>query len=193
MQTFRIKFVISESQLHQTQIIEFLTYCGPMLLSRLLQHNNLTQSGEITLKSFLSLVILCLLTATVSAQNFRTQFNRETTTVKKARSSSSRTQYKKIELSDLVRQQETQNGQLVSVMAEVLSYDAKLQKLELFDARSKKVVNVSLSQVNASQRQSLAKQPATDVTVYGKVSSRSGQPVIVAHKLELILLEAERK
>ncbi|HYE73689.1 MAG TPA: hypothetical protein VEF04_10170 [Blastocatellia bacterium] len=145
------------------------------------------------MKSFLSLVILCLLTATVSAQNFRTQFNRETTTVKKARSSSSRTQYKKIELSDLVRQQETQNGQLVSVMAEVLSYDAKLQKLELFDARSKKVVNVSLSQVNASQRQSLAKQPATDVTVYGKVSSRSGQPVIVAHKLELILLEAERK
>lgn len=145
------------------------------------------------MKSFLSLVILCLFAATAPAQNFRNQLNREAAPVKKSRPNSSRSQYKKVEISDLVSQKDSQNGQLVTVMAEVLSYDAKLQKLELFDTRSKKAVKVSLSQVNYAQRQSLAKQPATDVTVYGKVASRDGQPMIVAHKLELILLEAERK
>lgn len=140
-----------------------------------------------------TLVPVCLLATTLQAQAPRMQFNRETVPVRKARVAASAARYAKVELSDVVGRKERRDGQLVSVMAEVLAYDARLNTLELYDARSRAVVNVSLAQVSRATRQALAVRPATDVTVYGKVTTQQGRPVIVAHKLELVLLEAESK
>lgn len=144
------------------------------------------------MKLIRSLVPVCLLTATLQAQSLRSSLNPDTTPVRRTRATANRSQYAKVELSEVAAPGDPQQGRLVSVLAEVLSYDARLNQLELFDARSRKVVRVSLAQVGRLQRLALAAQPATDVTVYGKVGTQNGQPLIVAHRLELVLLETNK-
>jgi hypothetical protein len=145
------------------------------------------------LKIILSLVSVCLAATALQAQTISSHPAREAAPARKARPAATGSRYAKVELSEVAGQKDARRGRLVSVMAEVLSYDARLEKLELFDARSRSVVSVSLAQVGQAERRGLAKQPATDVTVYGRVALRDGQPVIVAHKLDLVLLETERK
>jgi hypothetical protein len=145
------------------------------------------------LKVILSLVSVCLAATALQAQTSRPHSAREAAPARKVRPAATGSRYAKIELAEVAGQKDARGGRLVSVMAEVLSYDARLEKLELFDARSRAVVSVSLAQVGQAERRGLAKQPATDVTVYGRVALREGQPMIVAHKLDLVLLETERK
>jgi hypothetical protein len=144
------------------------------------------------LRIILSLISVCVFAAAVEAQSLRSNLSREGAPARKARAAAPGSRYAKVELSDVAGKDAAgdkapRSGRLISVMAEVLAYDARLAKLELFDARSRSVVSVSLAQVGRAERRALAARPATDVTVYGQVAVREdGQPVIVAHKLELI-------
>lgn len=61
-------------------------------------------------------------------------------------------------------------GRLVSVTGELVSVDAGLKRLDIFDNTGKALVVVNIDRLPMAQRQTLATDPVRRVTVYGRVA-----------------------
>ncbi|MBL8172444.1 MAG: hypothetical protein JNJ50_30235 [Acidobacteria bacterium] len=75
------------------------------------------------------------------------------------------------------------NGRRVVLTAEVVSVSADYKALDIFDARSKTLVHVSLEQLPKTQRHSLITAPIMHVSVFGLVETAQGQTTIKADKV----------
>lgn len=95
--------------------------------------------------------------------------------------------YARIELKDVVSRPADYQGRRVLVTADVVSIGADYRSLTVFDAASKSLVLISISQLPKSQRQMLINGPVTRITVWGKSELRKGRMTIMADKVSAIV------
>lgn len=74
-------------------------------------------------------------------------------------------------------------GRRVAITADVVSISADFRALDVFDARSKSLVGVSLTQLPKSQRQTLVSEPVHRVSIYGRVEMKNGRAIIKADQV----------
>ena len=129
------------------------------------------------------LLLICLAAGCASAQSFRTAPRREGRAVKAVPRVRVVSDYAPLELNDFGARPDQYQGKLVSLTAEVISVDAKRQAIRVFDAPTKTLVGVSLSNLPKGQRRFLAFEPVRYVSVYGSVEALGDRYVIVAHKV----------
>jgi hypothetical protein len=91
--------------------------------------------------------------------------------------------YQRLEANDL-RHPESYAGQLVEVTAEVVSISADAKALHLFDAQSKALIVVSLTQLKIQDRRALILSPIHRLSVCGRAEMRDGRVVIDADTVE---------
>jgi hypothetical protein len=91
--------------------------------------------------------------------------------------------YQRLEANDL-RHPESYKGQLVQVTAEVVSISADSKDLHLFDAQSRALFVVSLTQLKAEERRALILNPIHRLTVCGRAEMHDGRMVIDAHTVD---------
>jgi hypothetical protein len=91
--------------------------------------------------------------------------------------------YQRLEANDL-RHPESYTGQLVQVTAEVVSISADAKALHLFDAQSKALIVVSLTQLKSEERRGLILNPIHRLSVCGRAEMRDGRLVIDAHTVD---------
>ena len=91
--------------------------------------------------------------------------------------------YQRLDSYDL-RHPESCQGRLVEVTAEVVSVNADSKALHLFDARSKTLIVVSLSQLKSEERRALILNPVHRLSVSGRAEMRDGRLVIDAHSVD---------
>jgi len=72
------------------------------------------------------------------------------------------------------------DGKLVEVMGEVVSIKADHSYMEVFDARTKVLIRVSLAKLTEGQRRVLINGPVHRVAVFGKMEVSGGRIGIVA-------------
>lgn len=94
-----------------------------------------------------------------------------------------KTDYQPIDTTDFVNRAASYEGQLVVVTGRVCAVNADGKSLQLFDADSKALINVSLSRVQRSQRRSLMLSPVQRLSVYGRAEVRNGKLVVNADKV----------
>ncbi len=89
----------------------------------------------------------------------------------------------KAELSEIVDRTAEFQGRRIIATGDVISISADYQSMDIFDARSKAMVVISLSQLPRTQRNALINYPVYKVTVTGRVEMRKGRAVIRAEKI----------
>jgi hypothetical protein len=127
------------------------------------------------------LLFVCAFAGLCQAQTWRTDFHPGAKETKSAAPADST--YLLLPLSDLTACSPDYRGKRIAVTAEVISIDARLQAIELFDAQSRKLMGVSLTRLPKAQRRALAHEPARRVSVYGSLAAQAGRCVITAHKV----------
>lgn len=95
--------------------------------------------------------------------------------------------YAQVELQEFANRAAEYEGRRVAITADVFSVSADARTLNVFDARSKALVGVSLAQLSKSRRQTLINEPVTRVSVYGRVELKNGQAVIKADQVMPLL------
>jgi hypothetical protein len=101
-----------------------------------------------------------------------------------------RTRYERIDTSNFVNRADIYEGRLVTVTAEVLAINADGKSIRLFDAESKALIDVKLTQLNKAQRRSLMLNPVRRISVYGRATVKDGRLIIDAHRAVPQKLEA---
>lgn len=91
--------------------------------------------------------------------------------------------YAQIDLKEFVNHPAELEGRRVAITAEVVAVNVNSRTLNVFDARSKALVGVSLTQLSKSQRQALIAEPVIRVSVYGRVEMKNGRAVIKADQV----------
>ena len=91
--------------------------------------------------------------------------------------------YAQLNWQDLVNYPADYEGRRVLITAEVVAVSADYKALDVFDARSKALIGVSLRQLSKAQRRALIVEPVRQVAVYGRVEIKRGQAVIKADKV----------
>jgi hypothetical protein len=91
--------------------------------------------------------------------------------------------YQRVDPADFIDNPEAYQGQLVEVTAEVVSVNADAKALRLFDAQSKALIGVSLTQLEKAQRRALLLNPVHRLSVLGQVVMSEGKAVIDAHQV----------
>jgi hypothetical protein len=104
-------------------------------------------------------------------------------------SQSAKSDYARIELKEFVSRPAEYQGRRVLVTADVVSIGADFQSLDIFDARSKSLVAVSIAQLPKSQRQMLINGPVTRITVWGRIETCKGRVLLKADKVSAIVPE----
>ena len=91
--------------------------------------------------------------------------------------------YQQIDLADFVRHPEAYQGRMVEVTAEVISINADANALRLYDAPSKALIGVSLTQLEEAPRRALIRDPIHRLSVYGRAELSGGRLIIDAHSV----------
>jgi hypothetical protein len=91
--------------------------------------------------------------------------------------------YAQIELKDFATHAAEFEGRRVAITADVFSVGADARTLNVFDAQSKALVGVSLTQLSKSQRQTLIAEPVIRVSVFGRAELKNGRAVIKADQV----------
>lgn len=91
--------------------------------------------------------------------------------------------YQRIDLADFVRHPEAYQGRMVEVTAEVISVNADANALRLYDAPSKALIGVSLTQLEEAPRRALILDPVHRLSVYGRAELSGGRLIIDAHSV----------
>ena len=94
--------------------------------------------------------------------------------------------YEAINTTDVVAHPEAYAGRLVEVRAEVIAIGADSKSLQLFDGKSKMMIEVKLTQLSKSQRGALIRNPVHQLLVHGQMTVSGGRFAIVAHKVEAL-------
>ena len=92
-------------------------------------------------------------------------------------------EYQPIDTTDFANRAATYQGQLVAVTGQVCAVNADGRSVQLFDANSKALIDVSLSHLQRSQRRALILGGVRRVSVYGRAEVQNGKLSIDAHKV----------
>ena len=104
--------------------------------------------------------------------------------------------YVQVEAAALVKRPADFRGRRVTLTAEVISINARQRALDLYDARSRATIGVSLAELPKTQRRRLVAAPVRQVAVYGLVELQNGRPILKAEQVmpvEIALAERESK
>ena len=93
------------------------------------------------------------------------------------------TKYERIDSSDFVTRGDAYQGRLVAVTGEVCAVNADGKSVRLFDPDTRALIDVTLNQMNRSQRRSLMLNPVRHVSVYGRAEVINGRVFIEAHQV----------
>ena len=96
--------------------------------------------------------------------------------------------YLQLDVAELIQRAAALEGRRVTLTAEVVSLNARLQMIDLFDEASHKSVTVSIANLSRSQRKVLLNEAINRVTVYGRVERRNGQLVLEAEQLMPVVI-----
>ena len=91
--------------------------------------------------------------------------------------------YAQLNWQDFVSHPADYEGRRVMITAEVVAVSADYRALDVFDARSKAMIGVSLRRLPKAQRRALIVEPVRQVAVYGRVEIKRGHAVIKADKV----------
>jgi hypothetical protein len=97
--------------------------------------------------------------------------------------------YVTFDLSDFTSAAEDCRGRLVKVTAEVVSVDASRQLIRLYDARARKMLDVSIAGLPKASRRSLLHEPVMRASILGRVELRNSHLMIDAHKVIALVAE----
>lgn len=111
-------------------------------------------------------VLVCCLAALALGQGSRTEKD-----------------YAQLDWQDFVSHPADYEGRRVLITAEVVAVSADYRALDVFDARSKAMIGVSLRQLPKAHRRALIVEPVRQVAVYGRVEIKRGHAVIKADKV----------
>jgi hypothetical protein len=91
--------------------------------------------------------------------------------------------YEQVNTTDFLHRSDAYQGRLVAVTGQVCAVNADGKSLRLFDAGTKGLIDVDLSQLSKSQRRSVMNSPIREVSVYGRAELIDGKLVVRAHQL----------
>ena len=145
------------------------------------------------MKSFSLLLSVCLLAVATSGQPVHQLTSRNLSANHKSRltvakvmpvrKSDAQPEYQRTDIEEITNSVTTSENRLVDVTAEVIAIDARQQSISLFDARSKKMLQVSISQLPKAMKRSLMFEPIHEASVLGRVEKRNGKIQVVAHQI----------
>jgi len=138
------------------------------------------------MSAFRYLLALSLIAVAAEAQSVRHHF---APAPAKSSRPVSEANYARLELGQVAAPSSGMQGRRVTFTAEVIAYDARMQSVEVHDARSKAVVRVLLNNLTRAQRQEIVRQQVMDLTVYGRVVNQNGKMVVAAHRVDPILTD----
>jgi hypothetical protein len=92
-------------------------------------------------------------------------------------------EYQPIDTTDFANRGAAYQGQLVAVTGQVCAVNADGKSVQLFDANSKALIDVSISHLQRSQRRALMLGPVRRISVYGRAEVQNGKLSIDAHKV----------
>ena len=101
--------------------------------------------------------------------------------------------YERIDTTDFIKQPSTYHGRLVEVTADVIAISADGKSLQLFDTRSSMMINVTLKQLQKSQRSALMHSPARHLLVYGQAMVIGDRLSIDAHRVAAVPIQSAAK
>jgi hypothetical protein len=91
--------------------------------------------------------------------------------------------YEPIDTTDFSNRAGTYQGRLVTVSGAVVAVNADGKSMQLFDANTKALIEVSLLKLKKAERNKLMLNPVRNVAVYGKTEVRNGKLSINADKV----------
>lgn len=91
--------------------------------------------------------------------------------------------YAQLNWQDFVSHPADYEGRRVLITAEVVAVSADYKALDVFDARSKAMIGISLTRLPKAQRRALIVEPVRQVAVYGRVEIKRGHAVIKADRV----------
>jgi hypothetical protein len=91
--------------------------------------------------------------------------------------------FSQVDLRDFVTRPADYLGRRVTLTADVISVSADYQAIDVFDAPSRALIGVSLSQLPRQMRQTLVNEPVRRVSIYGRIEMKRGRPMIRAERV----------
>jgi len=91
--------------------------------------------------------------------------------------------YESIDTTDFANRAASYQGRLVEVSGAVVAINADGKSIQIFDANTKALIEVSLLNLKKAQRNSLMMSPVRKISVHGKTEVRNGKLSIDAHKV----------
>ena len=91
--------------------------------------------------------------------------------------------YVQVYVAELLRHPAEYQGRRVTVMAEVVSVNARSRSLHVYDQHSRAQIGVSLTDVSKSQRRRIVADPIHQVAVFGRVEMQDGRLLLKAEQV----------
>lgn len=91
--------------------------------------------------------------------------------------------YVQVYVAELLRHPAEYQGRRVTVMAEVVSVNARSRSLHVYDQHSRAQIGVSLTNVSKSQRRRIVADPIHQVAVFGRVEVQDGHLLLKAEQV----------
>ena len=91
--------------------------------------------------------------------------------------------YQPVDTTNFATRAAAYEGQLVAVTGKVCAVNADGKGVRLFDAETKALIEVNLSQLARSQRRTLMLSGVHQIWVYGKAEVKNGKLIIDAHRV----------
>lgn len=101
--------------------------------------------------------------------------------------------YERIDTTDFINHPGNYHGRLVEVTADVIAISADGKSLQLFDSRSRMMINVTLTQLQKSQRRALTHSPVRHLLVYGQATVIGDRLMIDAHRVTAVPIQSAAK
>ena len=99
--------------------------------------------------------------------------------------SAATTTYERIDTGDVMNRADSYQGRLVEVSGNVCAVNADGKSIRLFDANTRVLIDVRLSQLSKAQRNAVLQSPVRHILVQGRAETRGGHLVIEAHQITL--------
>jgi hypothetical protein len=91
--------------------------------------------------------------------------------------------YQPVDTTNFATRAAAYEGQLVAVTGKVCAVNADGKGVRLFDAETKALIEINLSQLGRSQRRTLMLSGVHQISVYGKAEMKNGKLIIDAHRV----------
>ena len=92
--------------------------------------------------------------------------------------------YREVSLAEIRDNPTLFSGQRVTFTAEIFSLAADSRSLDLYDGKTRTLINVSLANIKKSERRALVQAPVHRISVSGKLNLDRGQVVLEAERVE---------